>query len=461
MNTDKRVLIAILLSIAVWLLYESFLAPPRTVQPPPAPAAQSPANPSPGLAARTVPDVPAAIESVPAAAVRSQADPGQCISVHNSLYRMTLSENNAGISSVRLFNYKDSLPPPALIAWIRKTFKHRDDTRMPRTDNFKEMIDLDPSDPLPVNTSFVYPDGTLASVPGWQADTTVRDLDVQGNPAKLLFSGTDQNNLRFVKRFEFNPDEYRITFDMVVTNTSAAPIAGNPFLEWTARRPAKSSGGFFGGNTMDAPRFSYLIKDNAEKKDLHDIDKEIIIQGDDVAWTAIEEKYFISALIPEEQRPAQVRLSAGAHLVSCKLLYPQVQLAPGQTLTYRFSLYMGPRDVNILQRQGSGLERTIDFGWFDIIAKPLLLSLEYCAKCQTCSDSCPVYEASGNNEIYRPTYRSEIFRRLVNKYVKPGSKLLKKFNSGDIDLNWTTITRLFELSYRSTLCRRCAQACPM
>mgnify|MGYP000703098282 CR=1 FL=1 len=93
--------------------------------------------------------------------------------------------------------------------------------------------------------------------------------------------------------------------------------------------------------------------------------------------------------------------------------------------------------------------------------QPLLLSLEYCAKCQTCSDSCPVYEASGNNEIYRPTYRSEIFRRLVNKYVKPGSKLLKKFNSGDIDLNWTTITRLFELSYRCTLCRRCAQACPM
>ena len=50
--------------------------------------------------------------------------------------------------------------------------------------------------------------------------------------------------------------------------------------------------------------------------------------------------------------------------------------------------------------------------------QPLLLSLEYCARCQTCSDACHVYLASGKNDLYRPTYRSEIFRRLVDKYVK-------------------------------------------
>ena len=38
-----------------------------------------------------------------------------------------------------------------------------------------------------------------------------------------------------------------------------------------------------------------------------------------------------------------------------------------------------------------------------------MLSLEYCVKCQTCKDACPVYVATGN-EIYRPTYRSEVLR---------------------------------------------------
>ena len=92
--------------------------------------------------------------------------------------------------------------------------------------------------------------------------------------------------------------------------------------------------------------------------------------------------------------------------------------------------------------------------------QPLLLSLEYCVKCETCSEACPVYTESGEKDIYRPTYRSEVWRRLVNKYVKRGGKLFARF-TGDIDLNWTTITRLYELCYRCTMCRRCAQICPI
>ncbi len=93
--------------------------------------------------------------------------------------------------------------------------------------------------------------------------------------------------------------------------------------------------------------------------------------------------------------------------------------------------------------------------------QPLLLSLDFCAHCQTCSEACPVYLASGRNDPYYPTYRAELFRRLVNKYVRPGGKLLARFYRGDVELNWTTITRLCELSYRCTLCRRRMQSCPM
>ena len=92
--------------------------------------------------------------------------------------------------------------------------------------------------------------------------------------------------------------------------------------------------------------------------------------------------------------------------------------------------------------------------------EPLTLSMEHCAKCQTCSEACPVYEMSGGNEVYRPTFRSEVVRRIYKKYVKSGGKFLAKF-TGDIDLNWTTVARLAELAYRCTLCRRCASVCPV
>ena len=34
--------------------------------------------------------------------------------------------------------------------------------------------------------------------------------------------------------------------------------------------------------------------------------------------------------------------------------------------------YFGPKDVSILESYGLGLERTVDFGWYGILARPLL-----------------------------------------------------------------------------------------
>ncbi len=93
--------------------------------------------------------------------------------------------------------------------------------------------------------------------------------------------------------------------------------------------------------------------------------------------------------------------------------------------------------------------------------QPLMLSMEYCAKCQTCADACPVFEMSGRKDIYRPTFRADVLRKIAKKYLSPGGKILPGFRGHDIDLNWETIARLAELSYRCTLCRRCTSVCPV
>ncbi len=89
----------------------------------------------------------------------------------------------------------------------------------------------------------------------------------------------------------------------------------------------------------------------------------------------------------------------------------------------------------------------------------LVTTMEHCAKCNTCSKACHIYEASGENEMYRPTFRTEIFRRLYKKYVKKES--MADWRNGPIDLTWQTVARLGELAYRCNLCRRCAQTCPI
>ena len=86
-------------------------------------------------------------------------------------------------------------------------------------------------------------------------------------------------------------------------------------------------------------------------------------------------------------------------------------------------------------------------------------TMEHCAQCNTCSEACHLYQASGRNEMYRPLFRSEIFRRIYKKYIK--KEPLSGLRSGDVELNWRTVARLGELAYRCNVCRRCAQTCPI
>ncbi len=86
-------------------------------------------------------------------------------------------------------------------------------------------------------------------------------------------------------------------------------------------------------------------------------------------------------------------------------------------------------------------------------------SVENCVQCNSCSDACHLWHMSGKNEMYRPNYRSEIFRRIYKQYVK--KEPFAKWRYGDVGLNWKTVARLGELAYRCNVCRRCAQTCPI
>ncbi|MDR3752563.1 MAG: (Fe-S)-binding protein [Terracidiphilus sp.] len=117
-------------------------------------------------------------------------------------------------------------------------------------------------------------------------------------------------------------------------------------------------------------------------------------------------------------------------------------------------------EEQLVARFLSGLDKLFDKENNWTFFEPLLLTMEHCTGCQTCAESCHIFEASGRNELYRPTFRAEILRRLYFKYVKRGG-LLSAWQHGDIHLNWPLVARLIELSYRCNLCRRCAQSCPI
>ncbi len=91
-------------------------------------------------------------------------------------------------------------------------------------------------------------------------------------------------------------------------------------------------------------------------------------------FAGIEDNYFLEVLVP--------LAPTSAHLFSFSLPRPEgkpsVEIAAGMAGQGAFegSAYFGPKDVTILESYRLGLERTVDFGWYGILARPLLWLLK-------------------------------------------------------------------------------------
>lgn len=112
-----------------------------------------------------------------------------------------------------------------------------------------------------------------------------------------------------------------------------------------------------------------------------------------------------------------------------------------------------------------GLEKLLNDEANKGMIQVLDLTMEYCAKCNTCSDACHLFVSTNRNETERPTYRIDTLRRIIKGYINPPKtkfgKWTARMSGADVDLNWETVARLAESAWRCNLCRRCAQACPL
>jgi YidC/Oxa1 family membrane protein insertase len=97
-----------------------------------------------------------------------------------------------------------------------------------------------------------------------------------------------------------------------------------------------------------------------------------------IQWFSYQEDYFMVAVIPENTPQARFTgrtLPPGT--LEATWVGPGVTIASGAETSSRFTLFSGPRDLTVLKESGHNLDRAINFGWTDIIAKPLLYALRF------------------------------------------------------------------------------------
>ena len=116
-----------------------------------------------------------------------------------------------------------------------------------------------------------------------------------------------------------------------------------------------------------------------DKIDKETPDKELELKGA-VQWVALQDKYFISVMMPKQGESVLVKTEA-PKVVSAGVRMP----ASGSTSSVALQLYAGPKEYDTLRSLNVGLEEMIDFGWFiygswtivKSVAKPIFYVLRF------------------------------------------------------------------------------------
>jgi len=393
MENEQRLILALVLCFVVLMTYQYFFAPP------PKPKAKDSAvkqeqvrkeNQQAASATTTAAgQKPASLEALSAKQTQQAATPSVAekeISVSTALYTAVFSNREAGLKSFRLHRYFDRVETPAVMKWVKKIISSETFAAAEPKPQWMELLPQAPDQRLPLRVGFLAsPDGMSEAVI-YQPDRESLDLSAPNTQGSVSFTGKSSGSgptLTFKKNLSFRQDEYRINADITVTNTSGSTVSGNATVEWThpyLARTVKKSGGFFSGQPSEADtpaKFTYFINGKVEKTEFKDITADKTLEGE-ILWTSFEDKYFISAILPQKDLPHQVRVGRPSeNALACQILFPVISLKPGESKTYTCALYLGPKEISILSKQGSKLEKCIDFGWFDIVAKPLLIAMDF------------------------------------------------------------------------------------
>jgi len=122
----------------------------------------------------------------------------------------------------------------------------------------------------------------------------------------------------------------------------------------------------------------YLAAGKIEKVDARGADEPLLLPGGGLQWVGLQDTYFLAAVLPEKGL-GQVRIEPVA-FGATEEGDPVVELLLGLVAAgdeMALSAYLGPKQYDQLHALGRGLDRTVDFGMFGILARPLLFALRW------------------------------------------------------------------------------------
>ncbi|HLZ32649.1 MAG TPA: membrane protein insertase YidC, partial [Nitrospira sp.] len=358
---EKRVVIFLVLSLAVILGYDfllkqfGWLPPSAPVQETTGQETAAPNTDDGSRSGKNTDSAPAdATVSAQSVSKPAGAPSGSAVlptegivTVETDLVRVGLSARGGVISSWELKQYRTAEPEQKPVQLVYQGGKFRG--------------------PLSIATSNATVEKSLRDgLYAIETDFTTLDASHPVGHVTLRFEDA-VSGLSLQKRLTFRQGSYVV--DVAVTMEGISDpydvVLGTNFgiVEW-------------GDGLIGLIGSASLVDGKVEKETPdHELERKGAVQ-----WVALQDKYFLSVVMPQGGTAALVK-KEGDKLVSSSVRMPP--LAGGASSLLQ--LYAGPKEYDTLRSLNAGLEDTIDFGWFifgswsvvKAVAKPIFYVLRF------------------------------------------------------------------------------------
>ncbi|MGH9342510.1 MAG: membrane protein insertase YidC [Terriglobia bacterium] len=344
-NMEKRMLIAIVLTLGLLMLWRAFFAPP----PPPL----SPSHPESSLTSKSKSPSrsPGAASPAPSPHVSLAVEQGTQaheIVVENSFYRVTLSTQGGLIKRWVLRKYKDAQNKPL------------------------DVVNESACDQLGYPMSLKLEDSELAAKLNSAVYVAIPAGATLSAPAEVTFIYSD-GKIEVKKEYSFGPGYDVKVRVSVFDGQRDLPVS----IEW----PGGIGDQSLAAGMRDKESKAFYdhgagIKTVSQKKA-----KEGQFIPGPLAFAGLEDNFFAGAFFPASPQdvfgfssqtwtpPGWKGKEAPASLLAV--------LGSSQPEPLSLRVFIAPKELDVLKAGSPALEDLVNFGWFSIIAKPLFLGMHW------------------------------------------------------------------------------------
>ncbi len=113
-------------------------------------------------------------------------------------------------------------------------------------------------------------------------------------------------------------------------------------------------------------------------KDAKSVKDGPVISTGDYSFAGLDDRFFAAVFLPKDNTQIKVEaIKDDVPPAPAGKEEMRVGVEVGGDSVNRFTLFVGPKDIDLLRRVDPKLQQMIDWGWYGVIAKPLFLAMHW------------------------------------------------------------------------------------